>query len=563
MPPVTSAAFVARGPEAREEAILWAKRYGKNCMDAHSPSVGKALRQTTNRQRPAAEKNAPGAKQQPDPVVLPAAMQDQAVRPRPASASSRQRSASAQPAKKPGGRGTSKKRVSLAGLAKLEERERRLSRVSFCADADRPRPRPTRKQRPASASARASGGADTVQASHARPARPASAPSSRRAQRATFQQLTESESAWPALCSTEEDVDGTEEESGSESESDSESEPELEPEPEPEPEPQPGTRSTPQHHPEGVDGLLGQLHDALDRAQGRGWDHRKLVCGAVLDALADRDTAAAALLRRVGSEMSGLGEPSAGGGGGGSPKLKPIRRPHDLANEAANCSHCGAAKAGAGADDELKSTRDRMARAEAAAAHLQRQVSLERSRARDAAKRAEELEVELQNLRAASGSSSAHPAPAGVGTAGAAALRASSEYSWDGHSDKTTGSESSEDDDEEEEEENGGDARRMGLSSECGRPSIGCSVSVALQPLQPLQQAAAPAVTDYAPPVTRSGAGLLPLTMGLGAASAAAHMHSVDGGRLTRSVPVGAITRSRQAAAGSTGAAAAALSLTL
>jgi hypothetical protein len=103
----------------------------------------------------------------------------------------------------------------------------------------------------------------------------------------------------------------------------------------------------------------------------------------------------------------------------------------------------------------------------------------------------------------------------------------------------------------------------MGLSSECGRPSIGCSVSVALQPLQPLQQAAAPAVTDYAPPVTRSGAGLLPLTMGLGAASAAAHMHSVDGGRLTRSVPVGAITRSRQAAAGSTGAAAAALSLTL
>ena len=60
MPPVTSAAFVARGPEAREEAILWAKRYGKNCMDAHSPSVGKALRQTTNRQRPAAETQVTG-----------------------------------------------------------------------------------------------------------------------------------------------------------------------------------------------------------------------------------------------------------------------------------------------------------------------------------------------------------------------------------------------------------------------------------------------------------------------------------------------------------------------
>mgnify|MGYP007125050691 CR=1 FL=1 len=449
----------ASAAAGQREAISWAKRYGKNCMDARRQGDGSALRQTTNRQRTATV----------EPVQLPAT-----VRPgRPGKLQQRSSAAT--------------KRVSLAGLAKLEERERRLSRVSFCDDADKPRPRPSRKQRPASATVRHQG-LDVAGTKQLRPARPASAPSARR----WVSAAAETGGVWPALDSTLEDVDGNECMSVLQPEPEREPEPKAglktQPEAVSELQPQTGSRPTsglasPQQRFE-IDNLVAQLHRALDRAQGREWGHRKLVCGAVLDAVADCDASTAALLRRVGSEMSGGIEPSHPEGESSS-KLS-------SADGKSSCQHCDAAKQLA-AQTEVKAARERATRAEAAAAHLQRQVSLERSRTRDASKRAEELEAENHRLRTGQGP--------GQAPDGLVALRASSEYSWDGHSEQTTSSEESDD------EKVG--AAMLGLSSTFGRPPMG-SAALAMEPVV----LAADAVTDYAPPIRCGGASHLPTRAG-------------------------------------------------
>ncbi len=355
--------------------------------------------------------------------------------------------------------------------------------MSFCDDADVPRPRPTRKQRPASATIRHQG----MSTAGTKQLRPASAPSARRSVSA------DTDGAWPALGSTLEDTEDSEYTSVLQ----------MEPEPEPEPNSQLKTKPAPETQQQlqlgsspasglmptrrfEIDNLVAQLHGALDRAQGREWGHRKLVCGAVLDAIADCDASTAALLRRVGSEMSGAVEPNHHLGAG-SPKLS-------TPDGKTYCQHCDAAKQQA-AHNELKVARERAARAEAAAAHLQRQVSLERSKSRDSTKRAEELEAENLRLRTSQRPAQAPNEPA--------ALRASSEYSWDGHSEQTSGSSS----DESEEEENTGTAM-LGLSSISGRPSMG-STSVAME-----VAVQAVAVTDYAPPIRCKRASHLPTRAG-------------------------------------------------
>ena len=506
------------GADSCQEAIRYGKRYGKNCMDAYSPAAGKKSALGVLAERAPNRTDAGAPRTSP---LKPLAQQAGAVRPRPASAKAAraaprvlQRPASAHAST----RTDRTKRVSLAGLAKLEARERALCSVSFFDDsvmdvmpadvaAASSRPRGGRaraKQRPASARPASAGAPAT---GRRKKTRPASAPSSRHSQKVTSQLLrVESESSWPSLSATMEDSPESETE-------------QSEPEPEPEPEPEAPMRLAPIQA-AGADTLL-ELHGALDAVQGRGWDQRRLVCGAVLDALADRDASAAGLLRRIGSEMSGVGEVLSPAGG--SPKVKPPHKP-PASDGASCCAQCGTEKdaaAAAAAASELKAGRERTARAEAAAAHLQRQVSLERSKARDLTKQLEELQAQLQQqLQTA--------APASTVAAGAAlrastsSLWASSEYSWDGHSDHD-GTDCSESSEEGEQED--ANLGTIGLSSAAGRPRMGAAF------------ASIPLQTDYAPPMAaRSGGG------GSGISSGGLLPLSFGGAPLTASIPLAGAT---------------------
>ena len=462
---------VTAGADPRRDAVRWARRYGKNCLDsrgpglreraaniaapqgpagkAHagkgaavvhkgaavdesvptaelgSPSAAQATRKIDSSSEPTATTNSGAA------IELLSTEELKAARPRPA----RRRPVSAHAGTRAARSGP---RVSLRGLAKLEERERKLSSVSFCDDRSMAADGRPRGRRPASAKGP---GAGAGGAPRRRKARPASAPAVRKGAAAS--------ESWPSLP----DVDAAESQPAAI-------------ETTPSPEPRAAVRRS-GGAPKRRGDEYAELHAALDRAHGGGWTERRLVCGAVLDALADTQPQLAGLLRRIGAEIPDREATADDGRAFGSPKLKTRQAP---SRTASGCQHCGSFVDKEQAEEmrqEVQRSRERMARAEAAAAHLQRQVALERSRVR-------ELDERLQKLSAEKRPEQQQQ------QASAGPLRASyeSEYSWD----------SSEEEEQEEREDNEQtQAARVGLSGSLGRPLMG-TAAVSL------------GVTDYAPP---------------------------------------------------------------
>ena len=456
--------------DPRRDAVRWARRYGKNCLDSRGPGLreraaniacgapqgpaGKAQAGKGGAGMPAktsatadesvstAELGSTQATRILDSSSEPTATTNsgaaiellsteelKAARPRPA----RRRPVSAHAGTRAARSGP---RVSLRGLAKLEERERKLSSVSFCDDRSMAADGRPRGRRPASAKGP---GAGAGGAPRRRKARPASAPAVRKGGAAS--------ESWPSLP----DVDAADNQTAIETT--------------PSPEPRAAVRRS-GGAPTRRGDEYAELHAALDRAHGGGWTERRLVCGAVLDALADTQPQLAGLLRRIGAEIPDREAPADDGRAFGSPKLKTRQAP---SRTASGCQHCGSFVDKEQAEEmrqEVQRSRERMARAEAAAAHLQRQVALERSRVR-------ELDERLQKLSAEKRPEQQQQ------QASAGPLRASyeSEYSWDSS--------------EEEEQEGEGNERtapaRVGLSGSLGRPLMG-TAAVSL------------GVTDYAPP---------------------------------------------------------------